>query len=202
MTDELIKRLRNPIHAEDVMRCWDNRRKYIAEGGGGSWPRDAFEATLDDIDSVRDEAADALEAQAKRIAELEAELEDASTLAFDIDGSRRLLEGRLALSEADLAAAREALLEAVDDSIEFPDDTSADILDALRRNGWMVAVHNDYRLDGVSHTFYLFTHPAGIWAKGEAETDVVALDRARSEAIERMFRFRQLTDNMDFLVEP
>jgi len=32
---------------ETMMKQWDSWRKYIAEGGGGSWPRDAFEALLD-----------------------------------------------------------------------------------------------------------------------------------------------------------
>lgn len=48
------------------MRQWDSWRKYIAEGGEGSWPRDAFEILLDGYDeeierlrhkcSVRDRA--------------------------------------------------------------------------------------------------------------------------------------------------
>ena len=32
---------------ETMMKQWDSWRSYIAEGGGGSWPRDAFEALLD-----------------------------------------------------------------------------------------------------------------------------------------------------------
>lgn len=34
----------------EIMQQWDTWRKYIAGGGGGSWPRDAFEALLDAID--------------------------------------------------------------------------------------------------------------------------------------------------------
>lgn len=45
----------------------------------------------------------------------------------------------------------------------------------LREGGWSVAVHNDYYLGGVSHTFWLFTHPSGKWAKGEGPTDAYAL---------------------------
>ena len=52
--------------------------------------------------AVRAEAAVAIK-------ELVAERDEAERLAFDIDGSRRLLEGRLARAEADLAAARKAL---------------------------------------------------------------------------------------------
>ena len=32
---------------EGIMKQWDRWRSYIAKGGGGSWPRDAFEAVLD-----------------------------------------------------------------------------------------------------------------------------------------------------------
>jgi hypothetical protein len=58
-------------------------------------------------------------------------------------------------------------------------------LKALREAGWVVAVHNDYRLKGEAHTFWLFTHPDGRWIKGEGQTDDVAirqaLDAARTE---------------------
>jgi len=32
---------------ELIMREWDKWAKYYKDGGGGSWPRDAFEALLD-----------------------------------------------------------------------------------------------------------------------------------------------------------
>ena len=32
---------------EDIMRQWDSWVKYYKNGGGGSWPRDAFESLLD-----------------------------------------------------------------------------------------------------------------------------------------------------------
>jgi len=35
---------------ESIMKQWDKWRQYIAEGGGGSWPRDAFESLLDYYD--------------------------------------------------------------------------------------------------------------------------------------------------------
>ena len=37
----------NPEDRENIMEHWDRWVKYIAEGGGGSWPRDAFESLLD-----------------------------------------------------------------------------------------------------------------------------------------------------------
>lgn len=46
----------------------------------------------------------------------------------------------------------------------------------LRQEGWSVAVHNDYRLDGEAYTFWLWTHPNGRYVKGEGRTDAQALD--------------------------
>lgn len=51
-------------------------------------------------------------------------------------------------------------------------------LDGLRLSGWMVAVHNDYRLNGELHTFWLLTHPNGRWIKGEGKTDEEAIQAA------------------------
>lgn len=46
----------------------------------------------------------------------------------------------------------------------------------------MVAIHNDYRLEGVKMTFWLFTHQAGTWIKGEGLTDLEALKLCRQMA--------------------
>jgi hypothetical protein len=51
--------------------------------------------------------------------------------------------------------------------------------DDLRAAGWAVAVHNDYRLDGEQHTFWLFTKD-GRCIKGEGRTDAAALNAARA----------------------
>uniref|UniRef100_A0A6H1ZMB2 Uncharacterized protein n=1 Tax=viral metagenome TaxID=1070528 RepID=A0A6H1ZMB2_9ZZZZ len=32
---------------EEIMKQWDSWRKYIADGGKASWPRDAFESLVD-----------------------------------------------------------------------------------------------------------------------------------------------------------
>ncbi len=47
-------------------------------------------------------------------------------------------------------------------------------VDTLRELGWSVAVHNDYRLEGVPHTFWLFTM-GDRCVKGEGRTDEDAL---------------------------
>lgn len=63
---------------------------------------------------------------------------------------------------------------------------SDEILEELRRSGWSVAVHNDYRLAAKHHTFWLFTHPSGLWAKGEGPSDAIALANARDQARARV----------------
>lgn len=59
-----------------------------------------------------------------------------------------------------------------------PSDDVGRLRDRLRELGYAVAVHNDYRINGVAHTFWLFTHPDGRWIKGEGETDAIALRAA------------------------
>lgn len=60
------------------------------------------------------------------------------------------------------------------------------ILDRLRAAGWSVAIHNDYRLNGKANTFYLLTHDAGVWIKGEGATDEAALLQAEIQASARL----------------
>jgi len=48
----------------------------------------------------------------------------------------------------------------------------ADLLACIRSFGYMVGVHNDYRLEGEVRTFWLFTHPGtGTFLKAEGPTD-------------------------------
>lgn len=58
-------------------------------------------------------------------------------------------------------------------------------LNRIRKAGWAVAVHNDYNLNGKKHTFWLFTHPSGVWAKGEGRSDRRALAAAEAQMKER-----------------
>lgn len=51
--------------------------------------------------------------------------------------------------------------------------------DDLRAAGWVVAVHNDYRLNGEPHTFWLFTK-GDRCVKGEGHSDREALSAIRS----------------------
>jgi len=51
----------------------------------------------------------------------------------------------------------------------------------MRENGWVVAVHNDYKLHGEAYTFWGFTRGA-IFVKGEGKTDSEAIDEASAAA--------------------
>ncbi len=53
-------------------------------------------------------------------------------------------------------------------------------LDELRARGWVVAVHNDYALHGLPHTFWLFTR-GNLCAKGEGTSDEAALAQVLAE---------------------
>lgn len=53
--------------------------------------------------------------------------------------------------------------------------TLEQLLAEMRATGWVVAVHNDYRLGGLLKTFWLFTHGSGLYLKGEGTSDVEVL---------------------------
>ena len=61
--------------------------------------------------------------------------------------------------------------------------------DDIRKAGWSVAVHNDYRLKGEFHTFWLFTKPIEWFqnldiqasVKGEGRSDAEALNQIRKK---------------------
>lgn len=64
------------------------------------------------------------------------------------------------------------------------------VADDLRAKGGMVAVHNDYRLNGRSYTFWQMTFPIGpelngkktlIALIGEGTTDTEALNAIRAQ---------------------
>jgi len=57
------------------------------------------------------------------------------------------------------------------------------LVEELRSWGWSVAVHNDYRMAGKLHTFWLFTGPDSRCAKGEGRTDAEALGQVRAAVL-------------------
>ena len=50
------------------------------------------------------------------------------------------------------------------------------LLSLIRQEGWVVAIHNDYKQDGKFHTFWLFTK-GDRCKKGEGRTDFEALQK-------------------------
>ena len=62
-------------------------------------------------------------------------------------------------------------------------------LEVLRKNGWRVAIHNDYNQQGEPWTFWLMTH-AGTkrFVIGEGLTDELALERCKEQAADMLRR--------------
>ena len=90
------------------------------------------------------------------------------------------------------------LFDKVESAPSRPHYLAADMLARLRQAGWTVAVHNDYRVDGVPHTFWLFTHGTyALFAKGEGLTDATALDAATDAAGKAMDSLRALHQRAD-----
>jgi hypothetical protein len=69
-------------------------------------------------------------------------------------------------------------------------------LDQIRRRGWSVAVHNDYKQNGESFTFWLFTC-GDLAAKGEGRTDAEALEKVAAEIV-RTLRTRGIGGDIGF----
>jgi hypothetical protein len=66
-----------------------------------------------------------------------------------------------------------------------PATTSAgEVLEELRQDGWMVAIHNDYWQNGKLYTFWLVTNRDGRYFKGESSMehggDVSALNTIKN----------------------
>jgi len=119
--------------------------------------------------------------QAERIEELEEWQRQMVEKAADesLDGYREMGAKCVALEEQkDKLKQDNATLRATAELVErgSPND--------IRAKGWAVAVHNDYRVAGSAHTFWLFTKD-GHALKGEGLTDIDALIRVR-EALEAL----------------
>lgn len=84
---------------------------------------------------------------------------------------------RLAFGLMDRAETAEAENGQLRENLGQEQDANAD---DLRLEGWTVAVHNDYRLNGLLHTFWLLTHPDGRYVIGEGRTDREALGKIRA----------------------
>jgi hypothetical protein len=121
------------------------------------------------LDALRYAAESVTEATAPllgRIAEVEAQAKH----DYDADTDCR----NLLSEENDCLRQRIAALEGA-------------LADDLRADGWAVAVHNDYRMSGLPHTFWLMTK-GHVCIKGEGPTDADALNEIR-----RAIRFLALS---------
>lgn len=58
---------------------------------------------------------------------------------------------------------------------------SLDNLTWMRKNGWVVACHNDYTQNGKPMTFWGFSK-GNLWVRGEGRTDEAALLQAKNAA--------------------
>lgn len=129
MSDDIVERLRAWTgDQEPVMKQWDAWRSYIARGGGGSWPRDAFESLLDSFAEDANEASAAIERltierdryasdAGERAAKLDAALADVERLlkinsdhcravnSYILDNSRQEDARKTAEARADAAEA-------------------------------------------------------------------------------------------------
>ena len=76
---------------------------------------------------------------------------------------------------------QEAIQDMVTEVIAMVPTRSSASPDDIRAAGWSVAVHNDYRQNGLDYTFWLFTNRSGRFVKGEGRTDTEALDTVRKE---------------------
>lgn len=83
--------------------------------------------------------------------------------------AREIVQGQMLRDSPELVQAITAAITAAERG--QPDD--------IRALGWVVAVHNDYRLNGEAHTFWLFTKD-GRAVKGEGRTDAEALVQVRA----------------------
>lgn len=78
------------------------------------------------------------------------------------------------------------LLTAITGHKSMAEEHAHAVPDDIRADGWVVAVHNDYKLAGVPHTFWLFTKDDHC-VKGEGLSDAEALEAVRIA----IFRFEK-----------
>lgn len=136
------------------------------------------------------------------LSDVRAVLRDKSSVVLKLAGEEILIEG-LAQPKRFVMEARRCIARYE----ELPTSTSAptamrhevDVAAAacevaairhrLRERGWMLAVANDYRLQGEWHVFYSFAHPEGLSAKGEGTSDLAALRLAEADIRMKEARF-------------
>lgn len=157
--------------------CRDNRRRmYEGEAAG-----DLVKAAIDRaVERFGDRGDGLFNAAGFGVA-----LMELAGLKGVIDGNlvRAILSGRADVAREPDASYFRRVLGAPSAVLEPADAGTFELLAKLRSAGWSVAVHNDYRLQGVPHTFWLFTNADRRWIKGEGTSDWVALREAYEEVL-------------------
>lgn len=184
LRDALVERLRSELSdSYDCTRVWE-------AWSVGTMTEDDFAPVTDRIEEIADgilslrsaiatpPASGLEQAVGAAPSEIYAKLK-AHCDRYGAEASEHL--GHLAREIAALSAAP---LMPVDKAGDQGDDAmnATDMLDWFRRNGWMVAVHNDYRQHGRLNTFWLLTRSDGRWVKGEGVSDALALQSAMESA--------------------
>lgn len=102
---------------ERIMERWDAWRKYIAEGGEASWPRDDFEAL---IDSFEDKLRSAQETISWMSEELETERMRLSACGVAaLQNTERTMKDRITPDNPYWSASYKDVCNAVDREIKF-----------------------------------------------------------------------------------
>lgn len=82
-----------------------------------------------------------------------------------------------------------------------PNPSLEELLAFMRQQGWLVAVHNDYRHNG-TYTFWLFTNKeSGRFVKGEAEDDLTAVQQCLDQVRLLTAKAKMMAERRDLLVE-
>lgn len=104
----VVATIRKPLFNDpELMQQWDEWRRYIADGGTGSYPRDCFEALLSAVDEDKAAAADLIGRLAGELAETEAAVWEAEGKLSDAEGAI----GRMNREHSEAIARLDAVLD-------------------------------------------------------------------------------------------
>jgi len=148
---------------------------------------------LNDVQDERQESDEhikglvtVIKTQDKNIGDLKAHIQRIEVDHDDVEARAESAEARVREMEEkakglESALAGEKAAREHDRSVRWalPEEMVVGCPDDIRALGWAVAVHNDYKMNGVKHTFWLFTKGDSCM-KGEGLTDAEALNEVRA----------------------
>lgn len=173
---------------EDIVRATTPKGEANAEARTGAEraPADAFDVLSRALDDRLRQ--DAILRQNDPVAVIA----EAMAMVCGFDEARLMAAARLSYRTASLCKASEKrasyerdLRMAAALAQGLAQDARSDVAAmtaALRGAGWAVAVHNDYRLGGKAHTFWLWTNAEDRCVKGEGTSDSQALRQCLAKA--------------------